>query len=57
MEEKEKKLNEIEKDTEKSMAEEKATEDSLGDYLLEKEFRMNKTAKELSEEQESKKGD
>ncbi|MBD3338661.1 MAG: hypothetical protein GF353_06120 [Candidatus Lokiarchaeota archaeon] len=57
MKEREKQPNEIEKDAEKPRTEEKATENNLGYYLLEKEFRMNETAKKIIEEHESKKSD
>ncbi|MBN1800122.1 MAG: hypothetical protein JW891_01365 [Candidatus Lokiarchaeota archaeon] len=57
MNEKEIKLNEKVKEVEKPLIEDKATGVSLGDELLDKEFRMQEAARKIQEEYESKKAD
>ena len=57
MDEKEIKLNEKVKRVEKTLAEDIVTKDNLGDSLLEKEFRMNETAREILAKHKSKKVD
>ena len=57
MDEKEIKLNEKEKEVEKPLIEDEVTGVTLGDELLDKEFRRNEAARKIVEKRESKKAD
>ncbi|MBN1802791.1 MAG: hypothetical protein JW891_14880 [Candidatus Lokiarchaeota archaeon] len=57
MDEKETKLKEKVKEVEKPLIEDKATGVSLGDELLDKEFRTQEAAREIVEKEKSKKAD
>jgi len=57
MDEKEIKLNKKGKEVEKTTAGHKDTKSTLGDSLLEKEFRMNETARKILAKDKSKKAE